>query len=212
MKRLIISMMVAMFLMTGYMYAEASPKEKPHFRQSYWGDSIQEAKATLTDEDEIMAEDNEIILVVHPDTSDYVTLYTFADNKLTSGGYIYSESHSYDNMYIDEFEKMKSILIEKYGSPQTDKWIWVNDLYQDEPSRHGFAISLGHLNGHVVWEIPQSFYDGIEDEDSSQDIVTRLILDIRGDNYKIKVCIAYFSREFQYLVEEKTAKKNNKNF
>ncbi|GAH71775.1 unnamed protein product, partial [marine sediment metagenome] len=101
--------------------------------------------------------------------------------------------HSNDNLYIDDYEKLKETLTKKYGKPKFDKVTWDDDLYKDDRSHWGFAVSLGHLDYFSSWETSTTY----------------ISLRLNGDNYKISLVIAYESRELEEWVkriEEEKAK------
>ena len=186
---------------------------KTHFRGAYWGTSMQEVKATLTDKDEITENDDEILIIKNSDTNDYIIAYWFVDDKLTHGVYMYDEDHYNKNLYLDEYEKMQSILIEKYGAPELNEWIWSDDLYKDDVQDYGMAVSLGHLTGITDWKIGGMFYNTEpESNEDSVPIITNIRLGIMGDNFKIGIAICYYSTEYYHLFEENEKKKNERNF
>ena len=53
--------------------------------------------------------------------------YMFDQNKLVGGGYVFNEKHSNNNNYVDDYLKVKLILEEKYGKPDTDEKEWKGD-------------------------------------------------------------------------------------
>jgi hypothetical protein len=94
------------------------------------------------------------------------------------------EQYTNKNSYIDDYMKLKEILIDKYGEPD-DKWwlnnsdyneiVWLNDLYKDDPEHWGLAISMGYLGYQNCWTI-----NG-----------TSIALKLSGNNYKIDLGIVY---------------------
>jgi len=157
-------------------------KEKFDFRKALWGmtketvrncekkDPVRDDKSTLIYRDTIMG-------------LDMAVFYYFVNNKLVRSGYGVMEKHSNDNLYINDYKEIKNALIEKYGEP-SEKWVnekeykeivWLDDLYKDDPSRWGFAISIGDLAYQLIW---------ITEE-------TEVYLSLKGDNYKIQLLVSY---------------------
>lgn len=124
---------------------------------------------------------------------DCLIAYYFAENQLVEGRYIFIEDHVNKNLYIDDFNKVKSNIVEKYGAPTQDQMIWKNDLYKDDLSDWGTAISAGHLIYAAVWELP----------------LTKISLQLSGDNFKITHVLDYLSIKHKELIE-KVAKKAKK--
>ena len=114
-------------------------------------------------------------------------VYSFIDDTLESAGYIFVEEHSNDNMYIKDYEKVKSILIRKYGEPSEDALRWSNDLYKDREDDYGFAISAGHLTMIATWHVDR----------------TTIALALSGDNYEISHVVLYVSIAHSDLRERK---------
>ena len=63
------------------------------------------------------------------------------------------ESHINDNLYLDDFKKIDVTLTEKYGPCTGHFEFWKNELYKDDPSHWGFAMSMGDLVWASKWVI-----------------------------------------------------------
>ena len=109
--------------------------------------------------------------------------YEFADDNLTMAGYHFTTEHSNDNDHIDDFKRIKELLIKKYGTPKIDNETWQNDTYMHNPQLCGFAISSGHLIYSAVWETEN----------------TEIYLMLFGKNYIISHSLNYFSKAFKEL-------------
>lgn len=115
-------------------------------------------------------------------------VYTFLDHKLVNTGYYFIEEHSNKNDYIDDYEYLKEILIQKYSTPTFDETTWSNELFKDDPSDWGRAVSLGHLDYLSSWETD----------------TTKIILGLSGDNHEERLQAAYYSK---YSLREKAKEK-----
>ena len=135
--------------------------------------------------------DTTVVYKVKISGRDYICGYTFLEDKLYNSGYMFIGKHTNENLYIDDYENLKETLTEKYGKPKTDKMTWVDDLFKDDKSEWGFAISLGDLSYRSTWETPTTY-------------ITLVLL---GDNYEIDLILAYDSRELKEwadkILEEK---------
>jgi len=93
---------------------------------------------------------------------------------------------------MDDYKNLKDILMEKYDKPIVDKIEWKNDLYKEDKSEWGFAISVGDLVYDTRWEAND----------------TEICLRLSGDNYKIYLVLRYDSKELKEwaskILEEKT--------
>ena len=179
------------------------PKEEYNFRKTVWGMARESVKLTekrkpIIDKGNNLAYNDTLIGL------NMGVFYNFVENKLVRAGYGVVEEHSNKNLYIQDYKELKGVLLEKYGEP-SDKWFggdkykeitWLNDLYKDDPSHWGFAISLGHLVYQSCWETDET------------DIVLRL----SGDNYEIQLNLVYFSKKLKDLEEKEKEKEKLKNF
>ena len=157
------------------------------FRNNSWGENI--ASVKTKEKMELVQEESGVLAYYGRIAGlDMLVGYLFTDNKLTTGKYIVSEDHSNKNDYINDYNKLKELLSQKYGEPKKDEKYWKNGLYRDEYSDWGFAVSLGHL----------IYYSTFENEKSE------ITLMLSGENYKISLLIESKSIEFQDL--EKKAK------
>lgn len=78
----------------------------------------------------------------------------FADGHgLYRIGYIFSESHLNDNLYINDYESLQKSLEEKYGHPYINSKTWNRSLYKDDEEKYGFAVSIGDLTYAASWNI-----------------------------------------------------------
>lgn len=104
--------------------------------------------------------------------------YAFDQNdKLGEILFSIDETHSNDNFYIDDYYDIQKELIQKFGEPVNDEIIWYNDLFKDDYSNWGLAVSAGHLKYVSAWEF---------------DDMT-IVLILNGDNYEINLFAGYTS-------------------
>jgi hypothetical protein len=116
--------------------------------------------------------------------------YLFTEDRLTTGRYIITESHSNKNDFISDYNSLKELLDKKFGSATKDENIWKDDLYRDKFSDWGFAVSLGHLVYYSTWS----------NEFSDISII------LSGENYDISLMIEFKSKklkEFENKAQEK---------
>jgi len=156
----------------------SSGSEKYDFRKTNWGMSKEQVKATENMKPDL-EEDNVLAYKVKINGDDYFCAYSFLKDKLHNAGYAFAEKHTNRNLYIDDYKKLKELLIKQYGKPLTDRTTWDSDLYKDDRSEWGFAVSLGHLSYGATWETSATY----------------ITLGLNGDNYKINLLLAYDSKE-----------------
>jgi len=106
------------------------------------------------------------------------------------------EIHSNKSDFIQDYNNFNEILKKKYGEPLEDKRFWKNDLYKDDYSHWGMAISLGHLALYSKWETPH----------------TAIISMLAGENFDIKCGVEYSSKKLKNLEEKSKEKKEMEAF
>jgi len=155
------------------------------FRKANWGMSKEEVKAT-EDKKPDSEYDNSLVYYVKIGGDDYLCGYSFLQDKLYNTGYVFVGEHSNKNDYIRDYKNLKEILAKKYGKPKSDRTTWDNDLYKNDRSKWGFAVSLGHLSYGAIWETSNTF----------------ITLVLNGDNYEITLLAAYDSRKLKNWVDK----------
>lgn len=78
--------------------------------------------------------------------------FIFAGNKLIKAKYIFLEEHVHKSQYIGDYKKIKDWLTERHGMPLGSNVTWRNDLYKEDYSKWGLAVSLGHLEYSSLWK------------------------------------------------------------
>ena len=172
MKKIMIIIILLLFSL--YLYSD------PDFRNVNWGMTKEEVKQieTIKFEEE---NDNMLIYSTRISNLDAILFYVFVGNKLTKAGYLFTEEHSNDNLFIDDFKKIDALLIKKYGAPDAQEITWKNDLYKNDPQYWGTAIAMGYLSYYTGWQNDKTYIEH----------------DLYGDNFKITHKILYVSKELQ---------------
>ena len=156
----------------------AAAETEKDFRNVRWGMSIEEVKKAETSK---MVDESDTILIYESSLAglDVYVGYVFTSGILVRGKYISVEKHSNRNDYINDYNSLKDLLTKKYGETTENHVYWLNDLYRDDYSEWGFAVSLGHLKYFDSWETGRT------------DITAALT----GENYDISLGIEYGSKE-----------------
>ena len=171
------------------------------FRKTKWGMSMQEVKNSETVkpmDGEGWDTENVLAYKIRVLKKDVLLLYIFVENKLIRAKYMLMERHTNKNSFIQDYKDFKKVLTEKYGEPMKDDVLWLNDLYKDDYSDWGTAISLGHLTHYATWETA----------------VTEITCFLYGENYEITCGVEYSTKNSALLniVKESEKKKKMENF
>jgi len=163
------------------------------FRNTKWGMSKEDVKKT--ESLDIIEEDNDSIIyndiVSHMPV---IVIYIFVDNKLVRAKYIFTTSHTNQNDYINDYDKLQELLISIYGKKFKKQVLWINDFYKDSYDHRGFAVGMGHLAYSSEWENQAS----------------KILLFLSGDNFEIRLVIEYQSKLLEKLDEDHAKKKAEK--
>ena len=160
------------------------------FRKTKWGMSIDDVKSS--EPLDVFKENGELLGYKTSVIGKNVFLaYFFIDNKLVRARYVLAESHSNNNDYITDYNDFKKILVKKYGIPKKDEALWKNNLYQDDYSHWGTAISIGHLIYLSSWETDNTEINNV----------------LMGDNFDISCMVEYISKNLKEIEEKAQEKK-----
>lgn len=150
--------------------------KNPNFRNALWGMSKDEVKAS---EDSTPTEENETGLLYSSVTVSNMSasvMYSFdEDEKLYQGFYLFTDSHTSYNLYIDDYKKLVGALTEKYGEPEWDRTKWKDDLYKGDENDYGTAVATGGLIYGAQWK----------SDDTEIDVV------LKGDNFDVELTCTY---------------------
>jgi hypothetical protein len=175
----------------------AAQTEKPaDFRRTSWGMTREQVKAV---ESSKLIKEDEHGLFYSSELSGFGEVligYIFAEGKLVRTSYISQVRHTNSNAFIEDFTKIKSILTEKYGRPESDDVVWLDNLYKDDPDNWGMAVSAGHLVYDTVWKTK----------------TTKILEKLKGDNFDVTLIVKYTSLELAGLEEAKDKEKKKSEY
>ncbi|HCO48816.1 MAG TPA: hypothetical protein DIT55_05120 [Spirochaetaceae bacterium] len=159
------------------------------FRSINWGMNRDQIKAI--EKEKILLETEKYVAYETKVSGFPVWLvYNFINDKCVNSRYMIKVEHANDTLFVDDYKKLKSLLIKVYGNPIEDETIWKDDLYKDDETEYGMALSIGDLFYYTNWENDKTF----------------ISLELGGDNYEIDHFIIFYdSKEFSSLAEEKKA-------
>ncbi len=188
MKKLLSIILLALFVV---LFSESGFAGDYNFRKTKWGMSIAQVKSSEPLE---ASEESENILGYKTQVlgKNVLVAYFFIDNQLVRTRYILVDSHTNKNDFITDYNDFKEILTKKYGKPKEDESYWKNDLYKDNHSHWGTAISMGHLVYISNWETKDTEINNI----------------LTGENFNISCIVEYSSKNLEELEKKAQEKKN----
>ncbi|MFA7360815.1 MAG: hypothetical protein WC139_07235 [Candidatus Kapaibacterium sp.] len=173
----------------------AVKKEKlpPDFRNVNWGMSRSEVLASETKQPEW----NDTSMLGYRDTILDMPVgirYSFFKDKLIEASLKFNQTHTSGVAWRNDYNQIKNQLINKYTMPVTDKVIWQNDIYRDNPAFHDTALLMGYVYYSTYWDLPS----------------TEIYLQLSGDNFTVSFLAFYYSKKFEAERKEMN-KSDNKN-
>jgi hypothetical protein len=132
------------------------------FRGFNWGSSFTQVKSNekakpwdindlANNKDDILFYDDQLA------GSDVTVIYQFNDNdKLINGTYIFGKKYSDPQLYLQDYEKFKGLLTQKYGKPASDAEEWSSNTTPFVKENYGQAICDGYLDLITVWSTDNS--------------------------------------------------------
>jgi len=159
-------------------------------RNVNWGMSKEEVmnNETLTLVEQI---DNNLVYFTSVSNLECLLIYEFVNNKLYSANYVFSEEHTTQNQYINDYFTIKGLLEKKYGEPVNYEERWNDSLFKSDPDKRGLAVSVGHLSYLISWETNQ----------------TEINLLMYGDNFKISTILFYQSKKLTETAQKQKEEK-----
>lgn len=125
------------------------------FRKFRWG---MEKGYVKLNENAKLIKDSENILQYEMEYLGYncQVIYTFESNKLQKTELRILQDHVDPASYFKDYEDLKQYLSPIYGPAESDRYRWKNDLYKEDRSKWGFAVSIGFLTCSTVWKSKRS--------------------------------------------------------
>ena len=159
------------------------------FRKTKWGMSKKEVMASENlkpshQEGDVLGYKTKIL------NKNVLLAYVFLNDKLIRTKYILAERHSNKIDFIQDYKDFVTALKKKYGEPVDEDSYWRNDLYKDNYSSWGTAISMGHLTYQSTWETDS----------------TKIYCTLFGENFEISCAIQYGTKDKDLMNLEKKVK------
>lgn len=131
---------------------DAKTKNVPefNFRKTTWGMSraqVKESEAT-----EPTGEKTDV--VTYRDELEGIPVivgYLFDGDTLTRAGYLMRGSYEDPGKYIEDYKKVKELMIVNYGAPAQDEIRWNEGEESLDPAKYGEAVCGGKLTYITVW-------------------------------------------------------------
>lgn len=171
---------------------ESGKSQEKNVRNSYWGMSAAQLKKAETGK--FIGEKNSTLF--YSDTisgKSYYITYHFINDQLVRAYFILNEKHSNSNDYIDDYNSLRDSLTAKYGKPNTESQIWEDDLFKNDKSKWGVAVSAGHLSFMALWSTESTAIEEV----------------LYGDNFECHLSARYTGKEYLKLIEEENKKQTN---
>jgi hypothetical protein len=196
---------LASFGAASALLAQSAP---PDFRKATWGMTVAQVMATESNRPAEVRESSGETIVEYDSIKlaglEGRAIFIFAKGKLARAKYFFETEHSDENVFIADFRAVEPLLRETYGKPGSERAIWEDDTFQDEPKSYldqdraspanilpsdrfvGLSVSAGYLRLYTQWWTGR----------------TKVLHALTGENYQITHQIEYRSLEWESLDKE----------
>jgi len=164
--------LILLFLSVGVL-----AEKQADFRNTHWG--MTKDEVTNIEGTTYVSQKDTLCYRGTVNNKECAILYTFYFGKLYLAGYLFFQTYNNPNDYIDDYNKLKGLLTQKYGNPIEEKVNWKNTRYKNDPEQYGKALIKGDLEFKNYWENERT------------EIMMKLY---RNNKKKIKIIITYKSK------------------
>ncbi len=127
------------------------------FRTFTWGSSAEQVQTGEKAKLIAKIKDDELEYEEQLAGSHCNVFYIFNDNdKLISGLYFFTKQYENPQLYLQDYNKFKTLLVQKYGKPSSDLQTWNHNTPPTEKHNYGQAVADGDLALNAVWETANS--------------------------------------------------------
>jgi hypothetical protein len=146
--------LATLVLMTGVI----SISHAQDFRGFTWGNSINKVQSDEKAQYLAKVSNDELAYTDMLGGSDCEVIYMFNDNdKLASGMYVFTKKYTNPQLYIQDYNKFKKLLAEKYGKPAVESETWSDNKPVSEKQNYGQAVADGKLSMSTIWNTDRTY-------------------------------------------------------
>jgi hypothetical protein len=176
----------------------AAQSNGPDFRHVRWGMSKAQVAATESHKISALPGGTVIGLTDIVDGRQMLVSYEFIGDKLARAFYTVAEKYRDPSEYITVTRVIQAALSEKYG-PGQQQTKWINNLFQNDPSGWGTALSLGHLILAAGWQTDRTKIQQITNGGGATGVAGN-----------INIFVNYTSIEYEGALAQKRAEEQRK--
>lgn len=147
----------AVMMIAGFINCTFAQTVKTDFRTFNWGASFEEVQSNekaaflMNDKDDMLAFKDQLA------GYDCDVIYGFNDNdKLISGNYMFTKKYTDPQLYLQDYNTFKTLLVQKYGKPAYENENWNRNTPPLEKHNFGQAIVDGNLTLNTGWATDRS--------------------------------------------------------
>lgn len=160
------------------------------FRGSKWGMSKEQVKGI--EKGKITGEEKWHLIFDVDNVFDMKaqTIYFFTNNnELALAGYYFSPKHTAPSLFLEDYNKIKSSISDKYGKPVYDEEDWGGSLTKEVFSQDkGTALTTGILKFQTKWDMGD----------------VDITMNMDADHFKVKIVVGYESKAYSDVIQAET--------
>ena len=130
------------------------------FRKTQWGMTIPQVKTNETAKFSwelqaplLTAGDSRLGYHAMVEGIEAFLSYSFTNDRLMKAKYLFDSNHEDERLYLADYEAVRNWIVQKYGPPQSEEQLWLDDLYHYSEELWGRAVVRGHLTMVAEWEV-----------------------------------------------------------
>lgn len=154
MKKEIILLLTAMMIVitptciVAKVQSEEASEDTFDFRNTNWGISRKEVIQSEEANPAMENKDSLAFTDIKLGEKDVTAFYAFDNDELIRGSYTIDETHINPLKYLDDYNELKELYIEKYGEPLSDDQIWNDKTFSDDL---GYSLMFGYVSYMTMW-------------------------------------------------------------
>ncbi len=168
------------------------------FRSTTWGMSPDEVKEVETLNFVAQDDDQGMIYLMYQGSvgnMDVILGYMFVNNELATASYDFKETYLSMGQYIEQYNRIKGILKDNYGSPTHDLENWNNETLK-EYTDLATGISLGYVTLNTQFD--------------TDDMMVQT--ELETVNFETSHTVLYFSKSHMEAVRNAFSNQNKSDF
>ncbi len=140
------------FLIVLILSVVVTSAQNADFRGASWGSSLSNVKSAEHARFVLRVKDYELVYTDLLGGEEANVYYIFNTNdKLLGGMYRFKKEYANAQLYVEDYNKFKDLLVKKYGKPASETQIKNSNMSDTENQNFGQLVADGNLSLSTIW-------------------------------------------------------------